>query len=196
LAYARGTATLDGVRCEPRVQGGTLTWTLPSLAPAQTHTLTYRAVILPGVPDGATIANRVIVRATVPGTPIVASTGAAQVGVVVNAGIFGDRGTLTGRVFVAARGTDHFGAGARGVGAVRLYLENGTAVTTDADGRFSFRAVRPGMHVVRLDETSLPGGLRLAGRAIDDVRSAIRLVHGVFDEGTMHDVHFVLEAIP
>jgi len=55
--------------------------------------------------------------------------------------------------------------------------------------------VRAGMHVLRLDASTLPHGVRLAAdRSIDSARSPIRLVHGIFDDGLMHDVNFALVA--
>lgn len=183
LAYAKGTGVLDGTRVEPLTRGRSLLWSLERLGPAQTHTLTYACVVLPDAPDGAQIDNAVAVQALMPASAFVASNGSSHVAIFVRGGVFSDRSVITGRVTAAATG----------IAGVRLYLENGVGVTTDAAGRFSFRAVRPGMHVVRLDETTLPRGLRMRPGAIDDPRSSVRLVHGIVDEDLMHDLQFVAE---
>ncbi|MBF0522600.1 MAG: DUF11 domain-containing protein [Candidatus Omnitrophica bacterium] len=41
---------------------------------------------------------------------------------------------------------------------VRIVMEDGTVVTTDAQGRFSIPGIKPGRHLLRLDESSLPEG--------------------------------------
>ncbi|MBN2059383.1 MAG: hypothetical protein JW882_03105, partial [Deltaproteobacteria bacterium] len=72
-------------------------------------------------------------------------------------GVFTDKGTIIGRVFI-----DSGGGQAKkdtGLPNVVLYLEDGTRVITDKSGRFSIAGVIPGTHVLRLDETSLPKGL-------------------------------------
>jgi hypothetical protein len=66
---------------------------------------------------------------------------------------------------------------------------------SDAEGRFNFPAVRPGMHVLRLDATTLPGGVHADGRLYGNW-TLQRLVHGVLDDGLMQDVEFALGGGP
>jgi len=50
-----------------------------------------------------------------------------------------------------------------------------------------------GMHVLRLDESTLPPTVRAyASRAFDNERSTERLVHGVFDAYTLQDINFAV----
>ena len=98
------------------------------------------------------------------------------------------------RVFVDVKRTGRFAEGDRGLGGVRVYLEDGQSVTTDAFGRFTFPSVHPGQHVLRVDLTTLPQGVRAYDdRRYDSTRSLQRLVHGLYDAGLMHDVNFALE---
>ena len=185
LVYATGTAKFDGAALEPVVTGSTLTWTRSSLAAGENHTITYYAVVYPSVAANTSLDNTVSVTASVPATR--ATTSASSTATVqVVSGAFTDRGVITGRVFVDAQKTGHFKRGDKGVANVRVYLEDGSAVTTDDQGRFSIPGVRPGMHVLRLDATTLPAGLHASG-------SAQQLVHGLFDDGLMEDVNFALE---
>lgn len=46
----------------------------------------------------------------------------------------------------------------KGVPNVRVLLDDGTYVTTDAEGAFHFEGVRPGTHVAQLDTATLPEG--------------------------------------
>lgn len=193
LAYARGTAAVDGSPAEPVVDGRVLRWQFDALAPGTAHTIVYACVVLPGVAAGTNLVNGVTVSGSIPGT-LVGSSGAATASVLVRGGLFSDRAVITGRVFADVMNTGHFREGDRGVAGARIYLENGESVSTDAEGRFSFPGVRPGMHILRLDETSLPRDVHVAAdRRIDSPRSPVRLLHGILDEGLLQDVQFALE---
>jgi uncharacterized repeat protein (TIGR01451 family)/fimbrial isopeptide formation D2 family protein len=196
LAYAPGTAKLDGAPVTPAVAGATMTVALPKLAAGTQHTLTYVCVVLPDARAGTELTNSVQVAAPYAGTNVAAKGGASAT-VITTAGPFGENGAITGRVYVDRRGIGRFVRGDEGVAGARVVLEDGESVTTDAQGRFSFPAVRPGAHVLRLDPTTLPAGLRLSGaHGYDDERSALRLVHGILDEGLLQDVNFAVEAVP
>ena len=185
LVYATGTAKIDGVAQEPAIAGNTLTWTRSGMAPGENHTITYYAVVYPTVAANTTLDNSVTVTANVPQTQAgTSATSTASVQIV--AGAFTDRSVITGRVFVDSIGTGRFAKGDKGVPNVRVYLEDGTAVTTDEQGRYSFPAVRPGEHVLRLDASTLPGSVHALG-------SVQQLVHGLFDDGLMEDVNFAVE---
>ncbi|HEX3550915.1 MAG TPA: hypothetical protein VHT53_11090 [Candidatus Elarobacter sp.] len=190
VAYAPGTARVDGVAVEPQRAGRVLTWTFPAMT-AQ-HTITYACVVLPFTAEGATLVNLVDVDAVSNGGPSVHASATADTRVV--AGALGNRIVITGRVFVDVARTGRFGTGDRGVGGVRIYLEDGSSVTTDQYGRFTFPSVHPGQHVLRVDPASLPSGVRAYDdRRYDSTRSLQRLLHGIYDAGLMHDVNFALE---
>jgi uncharacterized repeat protein (TIGR01451 family) len=190
LVYAPGTARVDGVPVEPQRSGRILTWTFPVLD-AQ-HTITYACVVMPFASDGATLINVVDVdAASGTGARI---HGAASADTRVVAGALGNRIVITGRVFVDAAKTGRFRDGDRGVAGVRIYLEDGSSVTTDQYGRFTFPSVHPGQHVLRVDTTTLPPGVRAYDdRRYDSPRSLQRLLHGLYDAGLMHDVNFAVE---
>jgi len=190
LAFAPSTARIDGAASQPMQTGRTLTWSFGTLD--RDHTLTYAAVVMPGVETGTTLTNPVTIVAAAPNNPS-GLTATASVDVQVSGGVFAARIVITGRVFVDTAATGHFARGDDGVANVRLYLEDGESVTTDRFGRFSFPAARPGLHVLRLDETTLPATLRTFDvRRFDDPRSPRRLIHGIFDAGTMQDVEIAV----
>ncbi len=190
VVYAPGTARVDGVAAEPRRDGRILTWTFPSLS-AQ-HTITYACVVMPFAAEGATLINVVDVDTQSGGGLNVHGTASADTRVV--AGALGNRIVITGRVFVDVARTGRFREGDRGVAGVRIFLEDGEAVTTDRYGRFTFPSVHPGQHVLRVDTTTLPAGVRAYDdRRYDSPRSLQRLLHGLYDAGLMHDVNFALE---
>lgn len=193
LAYATGSATLDGNAAEPAIDGRTLVWTLPSLAPGKTHEIRYATVVFPTAAAGTVLVNAASVAAAVPGTTVEAKGDATAMVRVID-GAFSPRRVITGRVFADVMRTGRFVKGDSGVPNVRVFMENGDYAITDADGRYSFPGARPGMHVLRVDPASLPATLRaFSGAPMNSTRSLERLVHGILDDGIMDDVNFALE---
>ncbi|MGP6156940.1 MAG: hypothetical protein ACLPYS_05420 [Vulcanimicrobiaceae bacterium] len=190
LLYAPGTSLVDGTRLEPVRNGNVLTWSFASLS--GNHTITYATVVAPSMEADVTLTNRVTIAAT-PGSGGTPLTASASADVQTVAGVFSDRIVITGRVYIDPAGVGRVVPGDKGVAGVRLFLEDGESVLTDQFGRFSFPAARPGMHVLRLDETTLPQGLRAFPiHSFDDERSTRRLVHGILDSGTLQDVNFAV----
>jgi uncharacterized repeat protein (TIGR01451 family) len=193
IVYAPGTALLDGAAVEPQIDGQTLTWSLPELDGGQQHKITYDAVVYPTAAAGSKLTNSVTVNGNIPGT-IVTASGASSVTVQVVAGAITQRRPILGRVFVDTAGTGHFHKGDKGLAGVRVYLEDGSSVVTDADGRFNFPSARPGMHVLRLDATTLPAGVRAyPDQRMNSTHALQQLVHGILDDGILDDVEFALE---
>jgi uncharacterized repeat protein (TIGR01451 family) len=190
VVYAPGTARVDGVAVEPQRDGRILTWTFPALVAP--HTITYACVVMPFTADGSTLINVVDVDTQSNGGLRVHGSATADTRVV--AGALGNRIVVTGRVFVDTARTGRFRDGDKGVPGVRVFLEDGQSVTTDRYGRFTFPSVHPGQHVLRVDTTTLPVGVRAYDdRRYDSPRSLQRLLHGIYDAGLMHDVNFALE---
>lgn len=194
VAYARGTAIVDGVHLEPTVSGRTLTFAFASLETK--HTIAYATVIVPGVTAGSTLTNVATVSAIAVNAPTETVSASASVDTQVINGIFTDQTIITGRVFIDLARDGWFHKGDVGIPSVRIFLEDGESVVTDPNGRYSFPGVRPGMHVLKIDRATLPPGTRAYGvRDYDDQKSIRRLVHGVFDGGVIQDVNFAIEAI-
>jgi uncharacterized repeat protein (TIGR01451 family) len=191
LAYAPNSATFDGKPLEPVVNGRTLVWQLPSLD-TERHVFRYATVVDSGANPGTNMVNNVTVTGQpTSGGPVV--SGSAQATVHTVPGAFSDRLTILGRVVIGSA-DGGWTSVSRGVAGVKILLEDGTTVTTDEQGRFSFPAVRPGMHVLRLDESSLPKNVKANGtHAYNDPLSTVRLVHAVMDTRLLQDVIFVVE---
>jgi uncharacterized repeat protein (TIGR01451 family) len=195
LFYAPGTGRVDDIPAEPVKNGRVLTWSLPSLA--ATHTITYAAVIMPGTADNTILTNLATVSASAPNDPALKLSASSSVDTRITPGVFSDSAIITGRVFYDIRGTGYFTLGDAGVPHVRIYLEDGESVVTDPLGRYSFPAVKPGMHVLKLDRSTLPPDAHpYADASYDSARSTRRLVHGVFDGGLIQDVNFALAGAP
>jgi uncharacterized repeat protein (TIGR01451 family) len=192
--YAPGTGIVDGKHVEPVVAGRTLTWTFPTLT--TTHKVVYATVIEPGVSAGQTLTNVATVTSSPLNEPTLKLSASASVDTVTIGGIFDDSTIITGRVFVDLAGDGWFHKGDKGIGGVRIFLEDGESVVTDPNGRYSFPGVRPGMHVLKLDRSTLPAGTKAYDvHDYDDQKSTRRLVHGVFDGGIIEDINFAIEAV-
>lgn len=194
VAYAPGTSIVDSAHIEPAVAGRTLTFTFASLQTK--HTIVYAAVVVPGVTAGSTLTNVATVSAIPVNAPTQTVSATASVDTQVINGIFTDQTIITGRVFIDLARDGWFHKGDVGIPSIRIFLEDGESVVTDPSGRYSFPGVRPGMHVLKLDRTTLPPGTKAYGvHDYDDQKSTRRLVHGVFDGGVIQDVNFAIEAI-
>jgi uncharacterized repeat protein (TIGR01451 family) len=196
LVYLPGSARLDDAHVEPKIDGRTLTWTLPGLQPGEGHTIVYGATIFGTVPAGTNLTNSVGVTGAIPGTSSTTG-GSSAVTVSVLDGVLTPRRIVTGRVFIDIANTGHFTKGDRPVPGVRVTLEDGSYAITDANGEYSFPSVRPGMHVLRLDPLTLPGSVRLDSNApMNSTHALQRLLHGILDDATMEDIQFALEPKP
>ncbi len=78
------------------------------------------------------------------------------------------RWPLETRAAIGAVWIDTNGDGKRtsdepGVKGADIWSDDGEVVSTDAEGRFSFRNLRPGRHAFRLDPATVPSGYQVAG---------------------------------
>ena len=177
VQYIKGTTFINGaLAADPQVTGArTLVWAPGDIPGGGACEIVYRAVVGPDAHRGDGI-NRVHAEARSVGKAI--ATNIARFKLKITGGVFTSKGTIIGKIFYDRdgdglqndkRGTAQTGginiSGARGevkgedgVPGVILFLEDGTRVKTDQEGKFSILGVRPGTHVLRLDETTLPKG--------------------------------------
>lgn len=152
LRYRHGSAVVDGSpQADPQLSpdGRLLTFSLGDLADAAVTELRYVVEVASAAPAGIAI-NRAT--ASAGDGALVSNQGAASVQITQD--LLRDRNLLMGRV-IAGDCDAAVDDAARGVAGVRVYLENGTYVVTDAQGMFHIEGVRPGSHVVQLDLDTL-----------------------------------------
>jgi hypothetical protein len=142
--------------------GPQLSFDVGTLAASAETTFTYYVRIGLGGDDGDGI-NRAY-----------ASSGAirsltAQAKVKVRGGVLGKDACIVGKIF-ADCGADGVGygngngiqdKGEPGIPGVRFYLEDGTYVISDSEGKYSLCGLSPRTHVLKVDQTTLPKGSRL-----------------------------------
>ncbi|MFC3097745.1 hypothetical protein [Alteraurantiacibacter palmitatis] len=129
---------------------------LPSLAPGQSHTVTYMMSVRPDASAGVAINTAT---ATNGGT-----RQSAQARLRITRSGLASRMTLIGRV---TEGGCVDPAQARGIPGVRVMLQDGSFAVTDAEGRYNFEGLVPGTHVAQLQPHTLPEG----SRAVDCTRT-------------------------
>ena len=173
FAYLRGSARLldaSGATTRldhsalPEPEGGVgpaLVFNIGSINDGALLTLSYRVRVGPGALQGDGI-NRA--QATSAG-PLPKLSNESRASVQVLPGVFGDRGFLVGNVYADCNANRERDAGEPGIAGVRLFLEDGTFVTTDRLGRYSLYGLKPQTHVLKLDRTSLPFSVGPQGEA-------------------------------
>lgn len=169
-----GTTRLNGSAL-PEPEGGVgpqLIFNVGSIADTVVLSLTYRVRIGPGAlqGDGVNRAQAFSARTTTSLGSKVSNLATASVQVLP--GVFSDRGFVVGRVFADCNRDRLQNEGERGIPDVRMYMEDGTFVFSDKEGKFSLYNVRPQTHILKVDVTSLPEGAQLAVLGSRNARDA------------------------
>ena len=147
-----GTATM----AEPGISsdGRSLEFSIGVLAGNGTATIRYVAGVGPGAPVGPAENTA----QTLGGL----NSNLARATVQVREDLNSKRAILMGRVTqVNSCDADEKDDKPLGLAGVRLLMQDGTAILTDSEGRWHADNIRPGTHVVQLDETTLPKGYEL-----------------------------------
>jgi len=150
--YQEGSGRLsDGTPIEPTIsqQGRELRFDLGDMLPGDSLDVSYVAAVTQASRPKVAINTAVLI------TQNGLSSNIATASVTVVEDRLANRVLLMGRVTLDECGED-IDPWEAGVPAVRLYLEDGTFVVTDERGRFHIEGVRAGVHILQLDEATLP----------------------------------------
>lgn len=164
--YQAGSARLEqAVLADPKVSadGRSLEFSLGTLPGSGTVNLRYVAA----VNSGAQIGQAENTAQASGG----ASSNVARASVLVREDLNRSRAILLGRVTQVESCEEPKGepndekadlaSRPLGLKGVRVMLQDGTYIVTDQEGRWHADNLRPGTHVVQIDETSLPAGFEL-----------------------------------
>ncbi|HTY11234.1 MAG TPA: hypothetical protein VMF88_09200 [Bacteroidota bacterium] len=174
--YAR-SARYNGVPVEPQALSNNtiLQWTLASasrdtLKAGATSILVYQLVLGADAMESQGLNTVYATAKDTVGTIFVAAPSQKQI--TVQPGVFTEKGLIIGKVFYDDDRDSYQSEGEAGIKGVELWMEDGTRVVTGDDGKFSLPEVKPGQHVLRVNERSLPprtellkGGRDFAGDA-------------------------------
>ncbi|MHB8828971.1 MAG: DUF7507 domain-containing protein [Syntrophales bacterium] len=170
IQYLPGSSRIDGKPlADPERSGSrTFSWKVPDLAPGKSLEIVYRAIAGPDSQRGNGV-NTVSAAGSSLGRAVSSNTAAVKV--KITEGIFTEKGTIIGKIFLdrdgnrlqnqPEKGKEAKSPSEPGIPNVAIYLEDGTRVITDYSGKFSIIGIKPGTHVLRVDETTLPQGLVL-----------------------------------
>ncbi|MDB5879253.1 MAG: hypothetical protein JWQ41_2667, partial [Variovorax sp.] len=159
FAYVKGSTRFDGKPAADPAGSTALRFAYPAhtLTNGATAAVRYRLRI--GI--GATTNGEAINRARASANGVQSNDSAWRV--YVSGGVFSDEAYAFGKVHLDCnRNGEQDGDDELGIPGVRLYMETGTSVITDSEGRWSLYGLKPVTHALRLDTSTLPAGARLA----------------------------------
>ena len=152
--YQAGSARVGGASITDPVisgDGQTLTFSIGDVPADGTVNLRYVVEVAAGSQPGPAT-NQALAQAQ-GGDPSNIATATVEVG----EDLIRSHNVLVGRISLGQCGTDD----SQGVGNIRLYMENGSYVVTDENGRYHFEGVRPGTHVLQLDLATIPEDMEI-----------------------------------
>jgi uncharacterized repeat protein (TIGR01451 family)/fimbrial isopeptide formation D2 family protein len=171
--YRIGSATLNGVRIEPRVAGRELTWRNLTFTPNERKTFRILLTVGSGVTEGEYV-NQAFATNNIANLPT-SNVATAAVRVVPDPTF--DCTDVIGKVFDDKNANGYEDQGERGIPNVRLSTARGLLVTTDAEGRYHVpcavvpNETRGSNFVMKLDERTLPSGYRVTTENPRDARA-------------------------
>ncbi|WGL18476.1 OmpA family protein [Microbulbifer bruguierae] len=157
MRYRAGSLYIDGEQqADPIIgaDGRTLEIPVGELAAEAEVEVRYVVEVTAGVATGNAVNTATAAALNPGGGPLTSNQ--AQVAVHIAEPFISDRFTLVGGVYGGDCDTPW--RERKGLADVRLLLDDGTYVVTDADGRYHLEGLRPGTHVVQLDIANLPVG--------------------------------------
>ncbi|NHZ41272.1 DUF4347 domain-containing protein [Massilia sp. CCM 8693] len=168
--YVPGSATVNGVRAPDPLSaaGSVLGFQLGAASGGRELVLSYRARVGVGSMQGDGVNRAWAYACTSAGGCLDAATLAPRAGAItsnearfqvkVTGGVFTNDACVAGKVFADCNRNGMQDAGEAGIPGVRLYLEDGTNVRTDNDGKYSYCGLAPAAHVIKVDPVTLPAG--------------------------------------
>ncbi len=153
--YVKDSLRIGGKAGAPQISGTgeDLVIHLDNLANGEDVEVRYVVEISAGAERGAARNE-----ATVEGTGV-GSSNVAFADVLVRDDLFASRSFLVGQVWDGACPSGETPSlDRRGLAGVRVWLEDGTFVVTDQEGKYHFEGVESGTHILQLDAATLPEG--------------------------------------
>ena len=157
FSYVPNTMRIDGkpVADPEGGKGPYLTLGLGDLAVNASAKIEYRVLVGPNALNGDGINRaRAVDRSGL-------SSNEAQAKVKVRPGVFSSDAFVVGKVYADCNRNGVQDKGELGVPGVRLYMEDGSYVITDREGKYDFYGVSAKTHVLKIDRTTLPAGVEL-----------------------------------
>lgn len=160
LRLIPGTVARDGVVvADPAGSPGpVLSFAIGNFAANTPVTVTYRVRVGVGAQQGDGI-NRAQAAGVVGGVPVTSNR--AQARIRITGGVFFQEACVMGKVFMDCNRNRIQDAEEVGIPGVRLYLQDGTHLVSDSEGKYSICGLPARTSVLRVDPTTLPAGSQL-----------------------------------
>ncbi|GGC88706.1 SdrD B-like domain-containing protein [Undibacterium terreum] len=183
--YISGSYRLNNV-AKPDPAGGAgpvLQFAVGDLAGASSVTLTYRVRVAVGAQQGDGINRAQAISGS-------SKSDEARWKVRVTGGVFTDEACVVGKIFVDCNGNHIQDNEELGVPGVRMYMEDGTSLISDSEGKYSMCGISPRTHVLKVDKLTLPRGSRLTTSSNRNAGDANSLFLDI-QNGELHRADFI-----
>lgn len=137
----------------------TLHFVIGHLNANQTVTLTYQLRVGAGAAGGNGV-NTATAQGKFGALDILSNVGHAKV--IIEKSVFDTSALIVGKIFVDCNRNDLQGMEELGIPGVRFYLDDGTFVISDEEGKFSIYGLKPRTYTLKVDRTTLPAGAEMA----------------------------------
>jgi uncharacterized repeat protein (TIGR01451 family) len=164
LEYRPGSSALNGAPfADPQItnEGGRqrLVWVIGDLASGQAASLRFATTVTAAAPTTGQLVNTAEASALIGSSlnPVRVNSNVASARVRIEAGVFSEKGTVVGRVYLDKNNDNNYTAGIdEPLQGVRVYLSDGRYAVTDDQGRYSLSEVLPGLNTLRVDALTVP----------------------------------------
>jgi hypothetical protein len=89
--------------------------------------------------------------------------------------VFSNQACIVGKIYSDCNNNHMQDEDEIGIPGVRLYLQDGTSITSDVEGKYSLCGLAPRTHVMVVDQTTLPRGSVITTSASRNVGDAMSL---------------------
>ncbi|MGC4027614.1 MAG: SdrD B-like domain-containing protein [Steroidobacteraceae bacterium] len=203
FTYINGSAHVDGVAIAAPAgsPGPMLVFNVGALAANTQKTLTYRARVGVGSQQGDGINRARAHGCAIAGGCVDPATGApypagvvasnqAEYRVIVSGGVFTAEACVLGKIFVDCNNNHLQDEEELGIPGVRLYIEDGTWMISDSEGKYSYCGLSPQSHTMKVDPATLPRGAHLTTSSNRNLGDADSLFLDL-KNGELHRADFI-----
>lgn len=161
FSYIERSARLDSAPIADPVDPAnqTLRFVIGRVDASKTVTLTYQLRVGTGAASGNGV-NTAQAQGKY-GTDTISSN-VDHARVMIDSGVFNTSALIVGKIFVDCNRDDLQGDEELGIPGVRFYLDDGTYVISDEEGKFSFYGLKPRSYTLKVDRITLPAGAEMA----------------------------------